>query len=48
MLCDQWGKLYGGLKECWPVYRNPEGTAEKKDEYLGVPGYGIYPFSPVD
>ncbi|MBW2201829.1 MAG: tetratricopeptide repeat protein [Deltaproteobacteria bacterium] len=48
MLCDQWDKLYEGLKDCWPVYRNPEGTPEKNDEYLGVPDYGIYPFSPVE
>jgi tetratricopeptide (TPR) repeat protein len=48
MLCDQWDNLYEGLKDCWVVYRNPEGTPEKNDEYLGAPGYGIYPFSPVD
>jgi hypothetical protein len=48
MLCDQWDNLYEGLKDCWVVYRNPEGSAEKNDEYLGAPGYGIYPFSPVE
>ena len=48
MLCDQWDNLYEGLKDCWPIYRNPEGTPEKKDEYLGVPDYGIYPFSIAD
>lgn len=48
MLCDQWDNLYEGLKDCWPVYRNPDGTHERTDEYLGVPGYSIYPFSPVD
>jgi hypothetical protein len=48
MLCDQWDKLFEGLKDCWIVYRNPEGTHEKKDEYLGAPGYGTYPFSPVE
>lgn len=47
MLCDQWDNLYEGLKDCWVVYRNPEGTPEKNDEYLGAPGYGIYPFSPM-
>jgi tetratricopeptide (TPR) repeat protein len=47
MLCDQWDNLYEGLKDCWPVFRNPEGTPEKNDEYLGVPDYGIYPFSPA-
>jgi hypothetical protein len=48
LLCDQWDNLYESLKDCWPIYRNPEGTPEKNDEYLGVPGYGIYPFSPVE
>ena len=48
MFCDQWDNLYEGLKDCWVVYRNPEGTPEKNDEYLGAPGYGIYPFSQVE
>jgi len=47
MLCDQWDNLYESLKDYWVVYRNPEGTPEKNDEYLGAPGYGIYPFSLV-
>lgn len=47
MVCDQWHNLYEGLKDCWAVFRNPEGTPEKNDEYLGVPDYGIYPFSQV-
>jgi len=45
MLCDQWDNFYEGLKDCWVVYRNPEGTPENYDEYLGAPGYGIYPFT---
>ena len=48
MLCDQWDNLYESLKDCWVVYRNPEGTPEKNDEYLGAPGDGIYPFSLVE
>jgi hypothetical protein len=48
MLCDQWDNFYEGLTDCWVVYRNPEGTPENNDEYLGAPGYGIYPFSPVE
>ena len=48
MLCDQWDNLYESLKDCWVVYHNPEGTAENNDEYLGAPGYGIYPFSLVE
>jgi adenylate cyclase len=47
MLCDQWDNLYESLKDCWVVYRNPEGTPEKSDEYFGAPGHGIYPFSLV-
>ena len=48
MLCDQWDNLYEGLRDCWVVYRNPEGSPEKNDEYLGAPGYGICPFSLVE
>lgn len=48
MLCDQWDNLYESLKDCWVIYRNPEGTRENSDEFLGAPGYGIYPFSLVD
>ena len=48
MLCDKWDHLYEGLKDCWVIYRNPEGTPEKNDEFLGAPGYGIYPFSQVE
>ncbi len=47
MLCDKWDNLYESLTDRWVVYRNPEGTPERSDEYLGAPGYGIYPFSPV-
>ena len=45
MLCDRWENLYESLNDCWVVYRNPEGTSKNTDEYLGAPGYGIYPFS---
>ena len=48
MVCDQWDNLYERLNDCWVVYRNSEGTSEHMDEYLGTPGYGIYPFSVVD
>ncbi len=48
MLCDQWDNLYEGLKDCWVIYRNPDGTAVGKDEYLGAPGYGVYPFSIIE
>ncbi len=45
MLCDQWENLYENLRDCWVVYRNPEGAPKNNDQYLGAPGYGIYPFS---
>lgn len=48
MLCDQWDNLYEGLKDCWVVYRNPEGTIENNDEYIGAPGYGLYLFSSTE
>jgi adenylate cyclase len=48
MLCNQWDNLYESLRDCWVIYRNPEGTPENKDEYMGAPGYGIYPFSLVE
>ena len=47
VLCDQWDHLYESLRDCWDIYRNPEGTPENNDEYLGSPGYGIYLFSQV-
>jgi hypothetical protein len=47
MLCDQWDNFYENLKDCWVVYRNSEGAPKDNDEYLGAPGYGIYPFSLV-
>jgi hypothetical protein len=48
MLCDQWDNLYENLKDCWVVYRNPEVAPDKNDEYLGAPGYGVFPFSLVE
>jgi len=48
MLCDQWDHFYENLKDCWVVYRNPEGSPENHDEYLGAPGYGVYPFSVLE
>lgn len=45
MLCDKWDTLHEGLEDCWIIYHNPDGSEEKKDEFIGAPGYGIYPFS---
>lgn len=47
-LCNQWQNLYGGYRDCAPVFRNPEGTSENKDEYIGISAYGFVPFSLVD
>ena len=47
-LYNQWANLYGGLEDCFPIYNNPEGMPEKKDEYIGVAVYGFVPFSIVD
>jgi tetratricopeptide (TPR) repeat protein len=47
-LYNQWKNLYGGLEDCFPVYKNPEGLPEKKDEYIGVSVYGFVPFSVDD
>ena len=46
-LYNQWANLYGGLVDCFPIYVNPEGMPEKKDEYIGVAVYGFVPFSIV-
>ena len=48
MICNQWDHFYENLKDCWVVYRNPEGNPKNHDEYLGAPGYGIYPFSVIE
>jgi tetratricopeptide (TPR) repeat protein len=40
-LCNQWEKLYGGLRYCSDVYRNPEGTPEEKNEYVIIDDKGI-------
>ena len=47
-LCNQWENLYGGYRDCFPVFKNPEGTPEKKDEYIGTASYGPVTFSPAD
>jgi tetratricopeptide (TPR) repeat protein len=48
LLCIQYKKSWGGLKSCFPVYRNPEGTREEKNEYLMVMDIGIFSWSPTD
>ncbi len=45
MLCQQNEALFMGRKHCGYVYRNPDGTAAAKDEYIYVSPYAIYKFS---
>jgi hypothetical protein len=48
MLCDQWDNSYEGLSDCWAIYRNPEGTPDYNDEFIGAPVAGLYPFSQIE
>ena len=48
LLCDQWQERNGGHKICYPVFRNPEGSPENKDEYLYITDLKIFPFSTFD
>ena len=46
--CVQFKNVMGGLKDCSYLYSNPEGTSEKKSEYLMMNYYGLFPFSMAD
>ena len=48
LLCDQWEERFGGHKICYPVFRNPEGTPENKDEYLIIYTWGFFTFSTLN
>jgi len=48
MFCFQWEIFYDSSTCCCTVFRNPEGTPEKKNEYLDVCDSGISTWSPVD
>jgi len=48
MICDQWKILYIGSKQCWSVFRNPDGTPKMKNEYIAVSFFDFYSISPVD
>ena len=48
LLCDQWQERYEGFKNCYPVFRNPEGSRKKLDEYLAATDFGIIPWSPTE
>lgn len=47
-LCNQWPNRNRGRKICFPVFRNPEGSPEKKDEYMAKLDDGLALFSPID
>jgi hypothetical protein len=48
LLCKKYQKLFKGTKFYMTLFRNPEGTAEKKDEYLMVTGANLFAFSVQD
>ena len=47
MVCD-YLQAHGGRPSCGFVFRNPEGTPEKKNEYHWVADNGVFAFSPVE
>jgi hypothetical protein len=44
-LCNQWQNLYGGYRDCAPIFMNPEGMSNKKEQYIGISAYGFVPFA---
>ena len=46
--CVTYDKMMVGLPLCLDLYSNPSGTFEKKDEYIQVNDFGMYPVSYVD
>ena len=48
ILTDQWDLFMEGVKLSGYVFRNPDGTPKKKDEYLRLDDFGFISFSPVD
>jgi Flp pilus assembly protein TadD len=46
LLCERWDAQ--NFQVCLPVFRNPEGTTEDKNEYLSIYDTGIYPWSPME
>jgi TolB-like protein/class 3 adenylate cyclase len=44
----QWKYMYEGLKWSSDIYRNPGGTAEKKNEYFYITDWSIRSFSVVE
>jgi adenylate cyclase len=46
--CITYDKMLASLPLCVDLYRNPGGTVEKKDEYIQVNDFGMYPVSYID
>jgi adenylate cyclase len=46
--CVTYDKMMARLPLCVDMYRNPSGTVEKKDEYIQVNDFGMYPISYMD
>jgi TolB-like protein/Flp pilus assembly protein TadD len=47
LLCYQWQELIDGHMYCGPVFINPQGTSEGRDEYLFVTDFDVILFSLV-
>jgi len=46
-LIDQWQERWKGISMSSPVYENPAGSAETKDEYILFTDFGFWPISPA-
>jgi tetratricopeptide (TPR) repeat protein len=47
-LCENWETMNEGYETCFPVFRYPKGTSEKRDEFLFMTDTGIYSWSLVE
>ncbi len=47
LLCNQFQKYMGGVEYCATVFKNPNGTRERMDEYFAITDIGFTTFSPM-
>jgi hypothetical protein len=47
MVCSRFQRNWWGMEYCSTIFRNPNGSPERKNEYVAVTDYGFTPFSPV-
>jgi len=47
LLCVQTPATMLGRRDCGPIYRNSDGSADRKDEFHFVSAFGIRQFSPL-